>query len=115
MALNEIYKVASELVFPVASTVVSGDLVAVGTLVGVAQQDAITGEDGNTYATLKLDGAFKFDTADDDIAVGANVYIDVDDAVTETATDNKFIGHCVKSGTGYVVVRLSQNSAAAAV
>jgi predicted RecA/RadA family phage recombinase len=115
MALNEIYKVASELVFPVDSDVVSGDLVSVGTVVGVAQQDAITGEDGNTYATLKLDGAFKFDTADDDIAVGANVYVDVDGAVTETSTDNKFIGHCIKSGTGYVVVRLSQNSAAAAV
>jgi predicted RecA/RadA family phage recombinase len=115
MALNEIYAIGSELVFPVASTVVSGDLVSVGTVVGVALEDAITGEDGNTYTTLKLDGVFKLTTADDDIAVGANVYVDVDGAVTETATDNKFIGHCVKSGTGYVVTRLVQSSAAAAV
>lgn len=115
MALNEIYAIASQLVFPVASTVVSGDLVSVGTVVGVALEDAITGEDGNTYTTLKLDGAFKLDTAVNNIAVGANVYVDVDGDVTNVATDNKFIGHCVKSGTGYVVVRLSQNSAAAAV
>lgn len=115
MALNEIYKYANELVFPVASTVVSGDLVTVGTVIGVAQEDAVTGEDGNTYSTLKLDGAFKFVTVEDDIAVGANVYVDVDGVISTTATDSKFIGHCIKSGTDYAVVRLVQSSAAAAV
>ena len=114
MALNEIYAIGSELVFPVASTVDSGDVVSVGTVVGVAMEDAFTGEDGNHYTTLKLDGVFKFVTANNDIAVGANVYVDSDDAVTSTATDNKFIGHCVKSGTGYVVARLVANSADAA-
>ena len=115
MALNEIYATGSELVFPVASTVVSGDLVSVGTVVGVALENAITGEDAATYTTLKLDGVFKLVTADASIAVGANVYVDAAGAVTSTATDNKFIGHCIKSGATYVVTRLVQSSDAAAV
>ena len=115
MALNEIYAIGSELVFPVASTVDSGDLVSVGTVIGVALEDAFTGEDGNHYTTLKLDGVFKLVTADADIAVGANVYVDASGAVTSTSTDNKFIGHCVKSATAYVVTRLVANSDAAAV
>ncbi len=111
MALNEIYKDANELVFPVAEGTVSGDLVAVGTIVGVAQQDAIVGEDGGFYATLKLNGAFQLTTADADIAPGTNVYVTALGAVTETATGNKFIGHAVKSGTDFVVVRLVQAAA----
>ena len=115
MALNEIYAIGSELVFPVASTVESGDLVSVGTVVGIALEDAFVGENAATYTTLKLDGVFKLVTADASIAVGANVYVDSDGAVTSTATDNKFIGHCVKSGATYVVTRLVQSSDAAAV
>lgn len=111
MALNEIYKVASELVFPVDSTVVSGDLVQVGEVVGVAQQDAITGEDGNTYATLKLDGAFKFAEASaSTLAVGDVAYGAADGAgiiaeVSDTNTD-KVIGHVIRLDGDNVVVRL---------
>jgi predicted RecA/RadA family phage recombinase len=109
MALNEIYKVASELVFPVASTVVSGDLVQVGQVVGVAQQDAVTGEDGNTYATLKLDGVFKL-TSSAAFTVGANVYLTSAGVVNATASGNKFIGHAIKAKStttaGDVLVRL---------
>jgi predicted RecA/RadA family phage recombinase len=108
MALNEIYAVADSLVFPVADTVVSGDLVQVGQIVGVAEHDAKDGEDGNGYATLKLTGAFKFDTADT-VSVGAKCYVTSAGAVTTTSTSNKFIGHAIKAGTGYVVVRLVQN------
>jgi|TARA_R110000796_G_scaffold108689_4_gene219769 predicted RecA/RadA family phage recombinase len=115
MALNEIYATGSQLVFPVANTVVSGDLVSVGTVVGIALEDAIAGENAAWYTTLKLDGVFKLVTADADIAVGANVYVDVTGAVTSTSTDNKFLGHCIKSGTTYVVTRLVQSSDAAAV
>lgn len=103
MALNEIYKDGNELVFPVASTVVSGDLVQVGAVVGVAQHDAKEGEDGDTYATLKLNGVFKLDTAAS-FDIGDAVYFDGTD-VTADNTD-KFIGHAYKVGTGYVVVRL---------
>lgn len=108
MALNEIYAVANSLVFPVADTVKSGDLVQVGQVVGVAEHDAKEGEDGNTYATLKLTGAFKFETADT-ASVGAKVYLTSAGAVTTTSTGNKLIGHAIKAGTGYVVVRLLQN------
>lgn len=103
MALNEIYKDGNELVFPVASTVVSGDLVQVGAVVGVAQNDAVTGEDGDTYATLKLNGVFKFAT-EVGFDIGDAVYFDGTD-ITAVTTD-KFIGHAYKVGTGYVVVRL---------
>jgi predicted RecA/RadA family phage recombinase len=115
MALNEIYAIGSQIVFPVASTVVSGDLVSVGTVVGIALEDAFTGEDAAFYTTLKLDGVFKLVTAEANIAVGANVYVDALGEVTSTSTDNKFLGHCIKSGTTYVVTRLVQSSDAAAV
>jgi predicted RecA/RadA family phage recombinase len=108
MALNEIYAVANSLVFPVADTVVSGDLVQVGQIVGIAEHDAKAGEDGNTYATLKLTGAFKLET-EDTISVGAKVYVTSLGVVTSTSTSNKLIGHAIKAGTGYVVVRLHQN------
>lgn len=111
MALNEIYKVASELVFPVASTVKSGDLVQVGQVVGVAQQDAVLGEDGNYYATLKLDGVFKFSTLVA-VTVGQSVYVTSAGVINVTASGNKFIGHAVtaKAGTsaGDIYVRLVQ-------
>lgn len=111
MALNEIYKDGNELVLPVASTVNSGDLVQVGALVGVAQNDAVTGEDGNTYATLKFNGVFKFTTSVA-VTVGAAVYVTSAGVINVTASGNKFIGHAVKAkaGTsaGDVYVRLSQ-------
>lgn len=109
MALNEIYAVANSLSFPVASTVNSGDVVKVEDVVGIAEHDAKLKEDGNYYATLKLTGAFKLTTANNNIAVGAKVYLTSAGAVTSTATSNKLIGHAIKSGTGYVVVRLQQN------
>jgi predicted RecA/RadA family phage recombinase len=103
MALNEIYKDGNELVFPVGSDVKSGDLVQVGSIVGVAQNDAVTGEDGDTYATLKLNGVFELAT-DAEFAIGDNVYFDG----TGLTTDNgdKFIGHVYKVVSGHVVVRL---------
>lgn len=111
MALNEIYKDGNELVLPVASTVVSGDLVQVGALVGVAQHDAKIGEDGNYYATLKLNGVFKFTTSVA-VSVGAAVYVTSGGVINVTASGNKFIGHAVKAkaGTsaGDVYVRLAQ-------
>ena len=103
MALNEIYKNGNELVFPVASGVKSGDLVQVGSVVGVAQEDAVTGEDGNTYSTLKMNGVFQFDT-DVEFAVGDNVYFDGTD-LTSDDTD-KFIGKVHKVGTGFATVIL---------
>ena len=103
MALNEIYKDGNEIVFPVGSGVKSGDLVQVGQVVGVAQEDAVTGEDGDTYATLKLTGVFKIET-EVSFEIGDSVYFDGTD-LTADDTD-KFIGHVHKVGTDYVTVRL---------
>lgn len=114
MALNEIYTNANELVFPVASTVKSGDLVQVGQIVGIAQHDAKIGEDGNYYATLKLNGVFKLPTSVA-VTVGAAVYVTSAGVVNVTASGNKFIGHAVapKVGTsaGSVYVRLVPSAA----
>ena len=115
MALNEIYAVANSLVFPVDSAVVSGDVVKVGDIVGVAEHDAKAGEDGNTYATLKLTGAFKIPVkSGDTFDVGQKAYGVADgdgiiQEVQESATSAKLVGHVVKVVTGYAVVRLAQN------
>ena len=109
MALNEIYTNGNELVLPVASTFNSGDLVQVGQIIGVAQNDAVLGEDGNYYATLKLNGVFKLTTSVA-VTVGAAMYVTSGGVINVTATSNKFIGHAVtaKSGTtaGDIYVRL---------
>ena len=114
MALNEIYKDGNELVFPVAEGTASGDLVQVGQIVGVAQNDAVTGEDGNFYATLKLNGVFKFTTSVA-VTVGQAVYLTSGGVVNVTASGNKFIGHAIKAkaGTsaGDVYVRLIPSAA----
>jgi predicted RecA/RadA family phage recombinase len=114
MALNEIYKDGNELVLPVASTVKSGDLVQVGQLIGVAQNDAVTGADGNTYATLKLNGVFKFSTLVA-VTVGAAVYVTSAGVINVTASGNKFIGHAVTAKTtttaGDIYVRLHVSGA----
>lgn len=116
MALNEIYKYANELVFPVHTSVDSGDLVQVGDIVGVAQEDAVTGENGSTYATLKLDGAFEIAVASGDtFTAGQKAYGVADGTsgiiaeVQEDDTDAKLVGHVIKTKTGFAVVRLAQN------
>lgn len=114
MALNEIYTNGNELVLPVASTVNSGDLVQVGQLIGVAQNDAVTGEDGNTYATIKMNGVFKLSTLVA-VTVGQAVYVTSAGVVNVTSTSNKFIGHAIQAKTtsvaGPVYVRLVQTAA----
>lgn len=116
MSENEIYTKGSELVLPVHSTVTSGDFVQVGEVVGVAQNDAVTGEDGNTYATLKMDGVFAFTEASgSSLAVGSVAYGSADGTsgiiaeVSDTDTD-KVVGHVTKLGTTQVHVRLIQSA-----
>lgn len=117
MSVNEIYTKGSELVFPVHTSVTSGDLVQVGRVVGVAQNDAVTGENGSTYATLKLDGVFAFtETAESTLAVGDVAYgvANATSGIIATVDDDsaavgaKVIGHVTKLGTAGVHVRLSQ-------
>jgi predicted RecA/RadA family phage recombinase len=116
MALNEIYTDANELVFPVNTAVVKGNVVKVGDIVGVAQNTAVTGEDGNKYATLKLDGAFEMPfKSGDTFDVGQKAYgvangtTGVIPEAQESATSAKLMGHVTKVLTATVVVRLAQN------
>jgi len=116
MALNEIYKDANELVFPVHTSVVSGKVVKVGDLVGVAQNTAVTGEDGNKYATLKLNGAFEMPfKSGDTFDVGQKAYgvanstSGIIPEAQESSTSAKLMGHVTKVLTATVVVRLAQN------
>jgi predicted RecA/RadA family phage recombinase len=116
MALNEIYKDADSIVFPVHTSVVSGNVVKVGDIVGVAENKAVTGEDGGTYATLKLNGAFEiaiksgetFDVGQKAYGI-ANVTSGVIAEVQESATSAKLVGHVIKAVAGSVIVRLAQN------
>lgn len=116
MALNEIYKDANELVFPVHTSVTSGKVVKVGDLVGVAQNDAVTGEDAATYATLKLNGAFEVPfKSGDTFDVGQKAYgvangtTGIIPEAQESSSSAKLIGHVTKVLTATVVVRLAQN------
>ena len=116
MALNEIYTDASSLVFPVNTAVVKGNVVKVGDIVGVAENTAVTGEDGNKYATLKLDGAFEMPfKSGDTFDVGQKAYgvangtTGVIPEAQESATSAKLMGHVTKVLTATVVVRLAQN------
>lgn len=60
---------------PVPDTVVSGDLVRVGEIVGIAEYDARLGEDGNTYVTLALEGiGHRPIDAGESVAVGDALY-----------------------------------------
>ena len=116
MALNEIYKDANSLVFPVHTSVVSGNVVKVGDIVGVAENTAVTGEDGAKYATLKLTGAFEmpfksgdtFDVGQKAFGV-ANSTSGIIPEAQESSTSAKLIGHVTKVLTATVVVRLAQN------
>jgi predicted RecA/RadA family phage recombinase len=116
MSTNEIYTKASELVLPVHTSVTSGDLVQVVELLGVAQNDAVTGEDGNTYATLKMDGVFAFtEAAGSALAVGDVAYGAADGTsgiIAEVSDTNtgKVLGHVTKLGTSVVHVRFIQSA-----
>lgn len=116
MALNEIYKDANELVFPVNTAVVKGNVVKVGDIVGVAQNTAVTGEDGNKYATLKLNGAFEIAfKSGDTFDVGQKAYgvanstTGVIPEAQESLTSAKLLGHVIKVTASTVIVRLAQN------
>jgi predicted RecA/RadA family phage recombinase len=89
-------------------------LVQVGQIIGVAQNDALQGEDANWYATLKLNGVFKLSTLVA-VTVGQAVYVTSAGVVNVTSSANKFIGHAVQAKTtsvaGPVYVRLVPTAA----
>ena len=100
MALNEIYKHAESLNYPVNAAVTSGDFVVLGGIVGVAETDAIAGADGNDYATLRHEGVFS-GTSSDAVAVGDAIYLasaaTYGTALTTTASGNELVGYAIKA------------------
>ena len=113
MALNEVYKEAESLNYPVNSAVKSGMFVVLGGIVGVAEVDAKEGEDGNHYATLRHIGVFTGTTAEA-VAVGDALYLasaaSYGTALTKTASGNKLVGYAIKAKgatAGPVAVRIN--------
>lgn len=76
MALNEIYRDADSVPYPVASGVESGDLVVFASgLVGVAETDAKPNEAGTGYvATIRTKGIWVFPMGAGVVTAGAPIY-----------------------------------------
>jgi predicted RecA/RadA family phage recombinase len=102
---------------PVPSDVVSGDLVRVNHLVGIAQIDATLGEDGLYYTTLALEG-IAHDTITGTVTVGTALYTDDPGAgkvaLTTTAAGGKLVGIATNTktatGAGEVWFKLVPNA-----
>lgn len=124
MARNEVFKEADYLSLPVASGVVSGQAVRVGSLNGVAQTDRgaalnpaapyVQDISGNVegYASVALKGAFLLPVSTTTaMTIGAPVYITSGGALTPVDTGNSLFGHALtpKSTTAnsLVVVRIA--------
>lgn len=120
MALNEIHRDGVSIPYPVASTIVSGDIVVLPSgLVGVAETDAKVGENGSTYyATVRHDGVFGF-TYGSAATAGALLYVSstpsaglgVLGTLTATATSNNPVGTVTRakgSGSGTVYINLNR-------
>ena len=112
MAINEVYKKAESLEYPVNSAVVSGNFVVLGGIVGVAERVHV-GPDTNTYATLRHEGVFT-GTTSEAVAVGDALYLasaaTYGTALTKTASGNKLVGYAIaaKGATaGNVQVRIN--------
>lgn len=120
MALNEIFRNASHLGLPVATTVKSGDVVVLGGLIGVAQTD-YSARDGE--ATIWFEGGYELTVADGTYAVGDAIYAHGDGGVAptsgatatllnKTATTGVLLGHAIEAkttsgGAGTLRVRLA--------
>jgi len=115
MATNEVYRDADSITLPVASGVVSGEVVVVGDLVGVAQTDRDS--DGN--ATVRLKGAHTLQVSAT-TTVGKPVYGHASGGgavsgrvqlIDVTSTTGTLLGYAletvtISSGTKPVIVRL---------
>jgi predicted RecA/RadA family phage recombinase len=87
--------------FTAGATIVSGQVVAVGSIIGVAAGDVANGKVG----PLIVKGVVEIPAATAEILVGAPVYWDADGnpvggttgtgAATATATDNILVGYAV--------------------
>ena len=96
------------LTLTVGATTVSGDVVVVGSLIGVIiAKDA----NDNTKASVGVTGVYQL-TSSGAIAQGAKVYWDATNKhVTGTAGSNAFLGHAIVAAASNLVdVRLQQSA-----
>lgn len=119
MALNEIYRDADSVPYPVASGVESGDLVVFASgLVGVAETDAKPNEAGNGYvATIRTKGIWNFAMPSGAIVTGTAIYasstpsagVGVVGTLTGTSTSNTLVGTVYRgkpAAAGNIYVRI---------
>lgn len=117
MATNEVFRDAEHITLPVVASVVSGEVVVVGALIGVAQTDRDT--DGN--ATVWRKGGYTVQAAAATYAVGDTIYGHATGgaAVTarvglidKTSTTGTIIGYSLEAKTlaapGDLVIVLTQ-------
>ena len=103
--------------FTASAATTSGQVVVVGSLVGISQTDVANGATGQ----LAIEGVFDVPAATAAITVGAPVYWDADGnpvggtagsgAATATATDNTLMGYAIVgkgAGAGTVRVKLGR-------
>lgn len=119
MALNEIYRDADSVPYPVASDIVAGDLVVFASgLVGVAEVSAKPNEAGNGYvATIRTKGIWSFSMGVGAIVTGTAIYasntpvagVGVKGTLTATVGTNAKVGTVWRgkpSAAGKVLVRI---------
>lgn len=117
MATNEVFRDADHITLPVVSGVVSGEVVVVGALIGVAQIDRDTA--GN--ATVWRKGGYRVPAAAATYAIGDTIYGHATGggAVTarvglidKTSTTGTVIGYSLEAKTlaapGELVIALAQ-------
>ena len=99
--------------FTASAATESGQVVVVGSLVGISMADVASGSTGQ----LAVEGVFDIPAATAAITVGAPVYWDADGdpvggtegsgAATATSTDNTLMGHAISAkGAGGGIVRV---------
>lgn len=121
MAMNEIYKDADSVPYPVAAAVQSGDLVVFASgLVGVAEVDAKPNEAGNGFvATIRTQGIWNFTMGTGAIVTGTSIYASTTAAagvgtvgtLTATSASNTLVGTVYRgkgSAAGNIYVRIGK-------
>ncbi|ACY35910.1 hypothetical protein CMP1-14 [Clavibacter phage CMP1] len=71
----------------------TGAFVVVGSIRGLAIQDARVGENGKSYVTVDTAAYIRIDGVAEAFAVGAPVYVKTDGSFTGTATGNTAVGY----------------------
>lgn len=117
MATNEVFRDADHITLPVVASVVSGEVVKVGSLIGVAQ----TSRDSDGNATVWRKGAFRVTAAAATYAVGDPIYGHASgggavtarvELIDKTSTTGTLIGYSLEAKTlasaGELIVALTQ-------